>query len=168
MIDADTGSNLIKAHRLLLSSKSKVFDATLSGAFVEANEKTIKVHREYKIFYEFIKSFYTGTINCNINNLSDYLELYRYYQIDINKILNKNDINVGDYNIIKLIYISVTYNIEDLLESCIAYICRFSDHLLTNAEFVNDLKKYPDVFMLIALKKCGIAAVSEMKYSAVV
>lgn len=72
--DSENTNNIIKAHRVVLSSSSSYFEAMFGNDFNENRNKIVKFHSiNYNILKTLINFIYTGKIEINQANVQELL-----------------------------------------------------------------------------------------------
>lgn len=121
---------IYNCHKLILSAASPVFEAMFYGSLAE--KQTVKIADIRPIVFERMLDFiYVGTVDFDhILHIEEILELYycaQKYMIDS---LHKQCVNyfgksIKPNNVLKILDIAYTMNLEDIIYSCLCVLKHF-------------------------------------------
>lgn len=115
----------LKAHKAILASRSKVFEAMLTSNMREANKNHVKIlDFDSKVVKEALRFCYTGKVE-NLDEIARELiyaaEKYQIEGLKIDCIKNIFSTLAAD-NVVESIVISDQLNIHELFDACVNFI----------------------------------------------
>lgn len=124
------GDKLYNCHKLILAAASPVFEAMFYGALAE--KQTVKIADIRPCVFERMLDFiYVGTVDFDaIANIEETLELYycaQKYMIDSlhKQCVNYFGNNIKPNNVLKILDIAYSMNLEDIIFSCLCVLKHF-------------------------------------------
>lgn len=149
------GSTKIKAHKMILASRSSYFKALFYGGLKESQENEIALDSETPIdaFETILSYIYTGEVslcNKNINQLQDMISLadkYGFVKLmdDIAEYIKKSLITTD--NVIEIYRIADIYRLSTLKEACHSVIEKNAITWLESGAYQElSSKEFKDIF----------------------
>ncbi|XP_053679552.1 uncharacterized protein LOC128730526 [Anopheles nili] len=124
------GDDIYHCHKLILSAASPVFETMFYGALAE--KQTVKIADiKSKVFERMLNYIYIGSIEFDcIENIEEMLELYycaEKYMIDSlhEKCVNYFGKNIKPNNVLKILDIAYSMNLDDIIYSCMCVLKHF-------------------------------------------
>lgn len=153
------GGNL-QAHKLLLASRSEVFERMFRHDMLETQTKSVQCGFEFDVMKALLEYIYIGKISdCNVHELfvaADYYELSKLKNICEQMLLNKISVEKA----IATLILAHTYKAEDLSRKALdCIVANAKDIILTDdyvrlAENVSN-EEYKEIMQLIVAALAG-------------
>lgn len=117
------GNQKIHAHRVILSSRSKYFEALLGNSMKESQQKELTIDQDYNTFWSILEYIYTGETTINNENVIKLLKASDIYLLeDLNRICQSYiSKRIHHFDISEILDISYLHNSYDLMTR----ICQF-------------------------------------------
>ena len=141
------GDEKIPAHKVILASKSPVFDKMFSTDMSESRSNEAKVPNDIRleVFNELLKFIYTGQVE-KLEELA--LEIFKaahFYQIEDLKLICEHVLRktFKIENAINVLILAENYDAECLKEHCVAFILKNFKMVMKTAAFKDLHKTHP-------------------------
>ena len=140
------GDEKIPAHKVILASKSPVFDKMFSTDMVEANSNVAKVNDiKLDVFQELLRFMYTGKVE-KINELTvDIFKAAHFYQIEHLKLLCENVLRttLTVENAIDILKLADDHDADCLKTHCFVFITTNLNTIIKSPSFQDLHRSHP-------------------------
>lgn len=138
----EVDGRIVRAHKIILASRSQYFRAMFTSQMKESFECVIKLNNvSYDIFSSIIDFLYTGQIEVSNNNIESLFHLSHLYDIKQLEIICISYIhdhlclyNCKNLYLLCVIYMCCTY---DLIQKIHVFICENFDFIVSSGEIEN-------------------------------
>lgn len=133
---ASTGER-VPAHKIVLSSASKVFDAMLYGSLKEEGDIKI-VDASAEAFKKFLQFFYVNNVQLTMENISEVMYLVQKYDVMncLSLCANFLTAKISTENVTAILDLALIFEQKELRESCELAIRSHPSKVLKSADFV--------------------------------
>lgn len=132
-IKSDTDTRLIPCHKLILQKPSQYFNRLFTPNFSDSGNKIIVLNYSYTTICTLLSFIYKGTLSCQIDEISDVVELGDFLSIDgfidivdshiynryYNNITGELNTSLNEFELLQL---SDTYKLQICLKFILKYI----------------------------------------------
>lgn len=152
----------LQAHKLLLASRSEVFERMFQHDMMETRTKSVQCGFDYDVMKALLEYIYVGKVNdCNVHELfvaADYYELRKLKNICEQMLLNKISVDKA----IATLILAYTYKAEDLSSKALDCIVTNAKEIIATDDYLKlsenvSSEEYKEIMQLIVAALAGAA-----------